>query len=196
MRNCFIGRIRFFALRIRWRALKSGDSGSRPRPRRRGCSRGERRVQRTSPNLRGSVNRSVRPPASTKSRWSCRDGTVDEGTTVSFPVMPRWMMRVPPEQRNRRYLPRRMTSCIFSPAVSDGKSSETGRRSKEFRTITRVISLPVTTGSRDNRIISTSGSSGIAVPFRVLRRKYRWKFQSEVSGPKSVDQGGVAGYSI
>ena len=79
-----------------------------------------------------------------------------------LPVMPRWTSSVSAPRRKSRYLLRRSTVSMVRPATSAGSVRGTGQRRRRSYTCSAFTRRPSTCGSTPRRVVSTSGSSGIA----------------------------------
>ena len=115
------------------RTVNSGSSGSGPRSANTAAPptsvtsspvTGSRPYSPTLPNLRMSRNRSSRPSASSSTSRTYGSTGVSAGTTNSWPVILRWIVRAaPPESSTTTSFARRPTASTRRPAIASAKSS-------------------------------------------------------------------------
>src|SRR3954447_26085813 len=167
----------------RWSSRKALTGARRPRASRRSASpvssspsgstpsRDEKNASRASvptasspvPNRRGSQKRSsCAPPSSTKRTRTY--GVSGGGSSSSVPVIRRCMSRnTSPSSAHTRYLPRRPSRSTRRPSTASRTASgASGRHHRGSRMSSSVSTRPSTAGASWRRIVSTSGSSGIA----------------------------------
>ena len=115
------------------------------------------------PNRRTSRYPSRPPSSSSMTARSC-----ETGAKPKLPVIRRWTSSPSPlSSRTRRYFPRRSTATTRSPSSSSATSNRScGRVSRGSRISTRANVRPSRRGASCARIVSTSGSSGIAATRR------------------------------
>ncbi len=125
---------------------------------------GSRPYRPIRPNLRMSRKRSSRPSASSRTSRTYGSSGVSAGTTKSWPVIFRWMVRAAsPDRSTTTSFARRPTASTRRPAMAAAKASGVCvRRVRAHEQRAPVIVAPRMRGRRSRATVSTSGSSGIA----------------------------------
>src|SRR5258706_16167309 len=126
-----------------------------------------------------SRNRISRPSSSSRTRRTYGSSVPPCGTTKSWPVILRWIVRnAPPPSETTSCLPRRETPSIRRPATPAAKASGSIPRSVRAQSVVAsTIVAPVIRGRRSRATVSTSGSSGIGQSLPGDRRERRLERQ-------------------
>src|SRR6185369_6228037 len=125
-----------------------------------------------------SRNRISRPSSSSTTRRTYGSSVPPWGTTKSWPVILRWIVRnEPPSRETTSCLPRLVTPSIRRPATPSANASGSIPRSvRAHSVVASTIVAPVIKGRRSRTTVSTSGSSGIRQAYRQRwRRSGEWR---------------------
>src|SRR5258706_2524258 len=131
------------------------------------------------PNLRMSRKRISRPSSRARTSRTYGSGGPPCGTTNSWPVIFRWIVRnAPPDSSTTSCFARRPTASIRRPATpSANASGSTDRSVRAQYVVASTIVAPVISGRRSRATVSTSGSSGIGESLSRDRRERRLERQ-------------------
>src|SRR3954454_14787672 len=163
-RNALTGARRPRAIARSAAPVSSSESGSSPRRAAKNASRASGPIASSPvPNRRGSQKRSSCAPSSSTKRTRTY-GVAGGGSSSSVPVIRKCMSRnTSPASSHTRYLPRRPSRSTRRPSTASRTASgASGRDHRGSRMSSSVSSRPSTAGASWRRIVSTSGSSGIA----------------------------------
>src|SRR3954451_13804510 len=163
-RNALTGARRPRAIARSAAPVSSSESGSSPRRAAKNASRASGPIASSPvPNRRGSQKRSSCAPSSSTKRTRTY-GVSGGGSIRSVPFTGRSSSRNPtPSSSPLRYWPRRPSRSTRRPSTASRTASgASGRHHRGSRMSSSVSTRPSTAGASWRRIVSTSGSSGIA----------------------------------